>query len=72
MDEKNNLMSRSVNRRSLLQKGVMAAGAATIGAGLIGGKTFAFAQDSSSRLTKGDVAILRFLNALAQVPQFEE
>jgi hypothetical protein len=59
MDQAKSLM----NRRSLLQKGAMAAGAATVGAALIGSETLAFGQSSDSSLTKGDVSILRFLAA---------
>jgi hypothetical protein len=62
MDKMKSLMDRTVNRRSLLQKGVMA-GAATVGAGLLGAGKVAFGQSSSSSLNKGDVAILRFLAA---------
>ena len=59
MDQIRSLM----NRRSLLQKGAMAAGAAAIGTTLIGGETFAFGQSSGSSLSKGDINILRFLAA---------
>jgi hypothetical protein len=52
-----------MNRRSLLQKGAMAAGAATVGAALIGSETLAFGQSSENSLTKGDINILRFLAA---------
>jgi hypothetical protein len=51
------------NRRSFLKNGVLAAGAATIGARLVGGSTLAFGQSTGSSLTKGDIAILRFLAA---------
>jgi hypothetical protein len=50
------------NRRSFLKKGVVA-GAATVGAGLLGAGKVAFGRSSSSSLNKGDVAILRFLAA---------
>lgn len=51
------------NRRSFLKKG-MAAGAATVGAGLLGGSTAVFADDEKSgRLTRGDAALLRFAAA---------
>src|SRR5579863_4060925 len=63
MDNTRDLMKRTVNRRSLLQKGALAAGAVTIGAGLFGAEKAAFAQESSEGLTKGDIAILRFLAA---------
>src|ERR1700685_654558 len=41
----------------------MAAGAATVGAALIGSETLAFGQWSGSSRTKGDINILRFLAA---------
>jgi len=58
------------NRRSFMKKGLAAAGTATVGAGLLGKGLSLFGQDSdedSDNLTRGDVAILRFLNALEQV-----
>jgi hypothetical protein len=58
MEKTNGLMNRKVNRRSLLTKGVMAAGAA-----MMGGSKAAFGQEGDDRLTKGDIAILRFLAA---------
>jgi hypothetical protein len=62
MDKMKSLMNRTVNRRALLQKGVMA-GAATVGAGFLGAGRVAFGQSSSGSLNKGDAAILRFLAA---------
>ncbi len=61
-------LEASTSRRSFLQKGVMIGGAGTIGAGLLSAgllKTnFAHAHGAtSSAITKGDVAILRFLSA---------
>jgi hypothetical protein len=51
------------NRRSFLKKGI-AAGAVTVGAGLLGSGSSTFAQEEKSgHLTKGDAAILRFLAA---------
>jgi hypothetical protein len=63
MEDTKGLMHRTVNRRSLLQKGALAAGAVTIGAGLFGADKAAFGQDRDDRLTDGDIAILRFLAA---------
>jgi hypothetical protein len=64
MENTKDLMKQTVNRRALLQKGAMAAGAATLGAVLGGGQKLAFGQDyGDDRLTKGDIAILRFLAA---------
>jgi hypothetical protein len=51
------------NRRSFLKKGALAAGAAMVGAGLFGDGKVAFGQESRGSLTKGDIAILRFLAA---------
>jgi hypothetical protein len=63
MEKTNGLMNRKVNRRSLLRKGMMAAGAATMGAVVMGGAKAAFGDEDDRRLTKGDIAILRFLAA---------
>src|SRR5271154_75639 len=60
MSEKPNLFG-SGNRRSFLKTGLTAAGA-TVGTGLLMQGTKALAQSSSS-LTAGDAAILRFLAA---------
>jgi len=49
---------------------MVAAGAATMGAGLLPGSLAAFGRDDgdgSESIGKGDIAILRFLNALEQV-----
>src|SRR5271170_4181959 len=60
-----NVDGRFVNRRSFLKTGVLAGGAATLTAGLAASGVPAFADDHDrdDRLTKGDVAILRFLAA---------
>jgi hypothetical protein len=62
------------NRRSFLRKGTVAAGVATLGAGVLPGKTFAFGRDEDgdrdrAPITRGDFAILRFLQALEQVEE---
>jgi hypothetical protein len=62
MEKKESLMNHKVNRRSLLQKGGLAAGAVAVGSVLGVGQKLAFGQ-SSEPLTKGDAAILRFLAA---------
>jgi hypothetical protein len=67
MEKEKSFMNRSVNRRSLLKSGALAGGAVAIGAGLAGTASGAFAQESKSRITKGDIAILTFLSALEQV-----
>src|SRR5260370_26105672 len=59
-------MSEAGNRRAFLKKGVLAAGAATVGAGLLGNGLSAISkgpEEKSGRLTPGDAAILRFLAA---------
>jgi hypothetical protein len=63
MEKTKSLMDRPLHRRSFLQKGVLAGGAAAIGAGLLGGDALVFGQGNGGGLTKGDIAILRFLAA---------
>jgi hypothetical protein len=60
---------RATTRRSFLKKGAVTAGAATIGAGLLGSGRPVFAEEDqvSGRLTRGDAAILRFLQALESI-----
>jgi hypothetical protein len=55
----------STNRRTFLKNGMMAAGATTVGAGLLGERVAAFSQEDekSGRLTRGDAALLRFAAA---------
>src|ERR1700688_860097 len=67
MEKEKSLMNRSVNRRSLFKTGALAGGAVAIGAGLTGTAASVFAQESRSRVTKDDIAILTFLSALEQV-----
>jgi hypothetical protein len=57
-----NTIKRSVDRRSFMKSGLLAGGAATIGAGLLANGTSARAQERG-RLGEGDTAILRFLAA---------
>jgi hypothetical protein len=56
---------RSVDRRSFMKSGLLAGGAAAVGAGLLANGTSAQAQygGDRGRLNAGDVAILRFLAA---------
>ncbi len=64
MKELAEVTKRPVNRRALLKGGLLAGGAATLGAGVLGKGVSAFAQESSSAsLSKGDIAILRFVAA---------
>jgi hypothetical protein len=69
MKQKSHLFSKSTDRRSFLKNGTVAAGAATVGAGLLTGNAFASDRDDEDRapITKGDIAILKFLQALEQV-----
>ena len=57
------------NRRTFLKTGITAAGAATLGAGLLGSDLPALGQDQDrgGGITHGDIAILKFLNALEQI-----
>ena len=65
MKDTQNILERPVDRRSFIKKGAMAAGAATVGVGLLSRGLSAMAQAStaSTSLTQGDIAILRFLAA---------
>jgi hypothetical protein len=70
MKEKGRVLSNPKNRRAFLKNGMVAAGAATMGAGLLAGGLPVFAHEdegSSGSLTKGDAAILRFLQALETI-----
>src|SRR6201988_3980056 len=61
------LIKKSGNRRTFLKTG-MAAGAVTMGAGLLGGGVSALGQDQDEGdITKSDIGILRCLNALEQI-----
>jgi len=51
------------NRRSFLKNGIAAAGAVTVGAGMLSGGLSALGAVSSSGITEGDAAVLRFLAA---------
>jgi Ferritin-like domain len=68
MKKMGNVFSNGSNRRAFLKGGAVA-GAATLGAGLLAGKVSAFERDDEDRapITKGDIAILKFLQALEQV-----
>lgn len=70
MKKVENVLARSTNRRSFLKNGTVMAGAATLGSGLLTGKLSAFdhdVEDDGAPITKGDIAILRFLQALEQI-----
>ena len=70
MKDKGSVFSGAKNRRSFLKNGMVAAGAATMGAALLPGASGAFggeAEEDHPPVTKGDIAILTFLSALEQV-----
>ena len=74
MNDATSMFNRNSNRRKFLKNGMIAAGAATVGAGLLPGKLSAFGrdkddQDDRAPITKGDIAILTFLSALEQVEE---
>ena len=71
MKKVENVFTKGSSRRSFLKNGTVA-GAATMGAGLLAGKAFAFDredEDGRAAITRGDIAILRFLQALEQVEE---
>ena len=73
MEKSRAVIEPGTNRRKFLQNGMFAAGAATMGAGLLGGGLSAFGQDREDNggppISKGDFAILRFLSALEQIEE---
>jgi hypothetical protein len=68
MKKSSGVFQNKTNRRSFLRNGTVA-GAATLGAGLLPARVSAFERDDDDRapITKGDIAILKFLQALEQV-----
>src|ERR1700732_2225702 len=74
MSDATGLFNRRSNRRKFLKNGMIAAGAATVGAGMLTGGLSAFGSDREEEadrapLPKGDFAILTFLSALEQVEE---
>src|ERR1700730_7268857 len=63
MEQSGSMFRRRTNRRSFVKNGMLAAGAATVGAGLLGRGLPAFGEEKSGSLPPGDAAILRFLAA---------
>ena len=55
------------NRRRFLKGGMLAVGATAFGAGLAPSRLLASQDDNSASITKGDIAILRFLQALETI-----
>src|SRR5712691_10564257 len=73
MKKEGNVFTKGSTRRSFLKNGTVA-GAATMGAGLLAGNAVAFdrgREDEGDRasITQGDIAILRFLQALEAVEE---
>jgi hypothetical protein len=62
VEKETELIHRPANRREFLKTGAMAGGAVAVGASLLGAPKSAKAQEGAP-LTRGDVAILRFLAA---------
>ncbi|HLX82375.1 MAG TPA: hypothetical protein VKR59_00660 [Terriglobales bacterium] len=74
MNDATSVFNRKSNRRKFMKNGMLAAGAATVGAGLLPGRLSAFGRDNGedddrAPITKGDIAILTFLSALEQVEE---
>ncbi|MGA8222801.1 MAG: hypothetical protein WB780_14205 [Candidatus Acidiferrales bacterium] len=74
MNDATSVFKRQANRRKFLKDGMIAAGAATVGAGLLTGGLSAFGRDRDddddrAPITKGDFAILTFLSALEEVEE---
>jgi hypothetical protein len=74
MNDATSVFNRKSNRRKFLRNGMLAAGAATVGAGLLPGRLSAFGRDNDEQddrapITKGDIAILTFLSALEQIEE---
>ena len=69
MKDKGDVLSSSKNRRAFLKNGIVAAGAATVGAAMLDNGLSAFGkghegpEERSGSITTGDAAILRFLAA---------
>src|ERR1700732_38500 len=63
MEQPGSVLKKPSNRRSFIRNGMLAAGAATVGAGLLGKGLPAFGEEKSGHLPPGDAAILRFLAA---------
>src|ERR1700732_3049530 len=69
MEKSGPVVKTGTNRRKFLRNGMFAAGAATMSAGLLTGglPSFGGNRDDDAPVTKGDIAILKFLNALEQI-----
>jgi hypothetical protein len=64
MKQLSEIMDSAGNRRSFLKNSIVAGAVATVGAGILGSGLPLFARETNdSTITKGDIAILRFLAA---------
>ncbi|MFY9950614.1 MAG: twin-arginine translocation signal domain-containing protein, partial [Candidatus Sulfotelmatobacter sp.] len=64
MKQLTQVLESAANRRTFLKNSMVAGAVATVGAGILGSGFPAFGQETSnSSLSKGDIAILRFLAA---------
>src|SRR5271163_935801 len=63
MERSEPMFKKRSNSRSFIKDGMVAAGVATVGAGLAASGVSTFGAQNSGRLTPGDAAILRFLAA---------
>jgi hypothetical protein len=64
MKQLTEFLERSANRRSFLKNSMVAGAVATVGAGILGSGLPAFAGETNdATISKGDIAILRFLAA---------
>jgi len=73
MEKVGRTFQKRTNRRLFLKNGIVAAGAVSMTAGLLSGTPSAFGRDHDDDdgppITKGDIAILRFLSALEEVEE---
>ena len=69
MKKQDSAFGQKASRRSFLAKGTVAAGLATLGVGSLGvaSRTLAREFDESGSVSRGDAAILRFLQALETI-----
>ena len=65
MNDKPNNLENPANRRSFIKRGLAIAGTVTAGAGMLANPSSVFGDDGNDgQITKGDIAILKFLNVL--------
>jgi len=68
METTDTLLKKPSDRRAFLKTGIGAAGVVTTSTDLLGGlSAFGQSQENDGDVTKGDIAILRFLNVLEQI-----